>query len=98
MQYFYNGYCFSDRINEFIYNPTLVLDFLKYFQQECQFPRQMLDDNLAIDRGKLTYISGLPNGEPIIYQDMNETPPLNLKRLANRFGVDEMLNTKIGGI
>jgi hypothetical protein len=92
MQQFYDGYCFSERINEFIYNPTLVLYFLKYFQQECEFPRMMLDDNLAIASGKLSYISGLPNGEPIISQALNETPPLNLKRLANRFGVDDMLN------
>jgi hypothetical protein len=92
MQQFYDGYCFSERINEFIYNPTLVLYFLKYFQQECEFPRLMLDNNLAIDRGKLSYISSLPNGEPIISQALNEAPPLNLKRLANRFGVDDMLN------
>ncbi|OAD20911.1 hypothetical protein THIOM_003351, partial [Candidatus Thiomargarita nelsonii] len=92
MQQFYNGYCFSERVNEFIYNPTLVLYFLKYFQQECQFPRLMLDNNLAIDRGKLAYISALPNGEPIISQALNETPPLSLSELANRFGVDNMLN------
>jgi hypothetical protein len=47
MQTFYNGYCFSERVNELIYNPTLALYFLKHFQQHCQFPRQMLDDNLA---------------------------------------------------
>ncbi|TGN99848.1 ATPase AAA [Candidatus Thiomargarita nelsonii] len=96
MQEFYDGYCFSERINDFIFNPTLVLYFLKHFQQECEFPRMMLDDNLAIDRGKLSYISGLPNGEPIISQALNEAPPLNLKRLANRFGVDEMLNAAKG--
>ena len=78
-------------MNEFIYNPTLVLYFLKYFQRSCEFPRLMLDDNLAIDRSKLTYVSHLPNGEAIIFQALNETPPLSVKQLANYFGVDDIL-------
>ena len=50
---FYNAYCFSVSVNELVYNPTLVLYFLKHFQRYCQFPQQMLDDNLAMDLGKL---------------------------------------------
>ncbi len=92
MQVFYDGYCFSDMSAQTIYNPTLALYFLKHFQQYCQFPHQMLDDNLSMDRGKLAYISGLSNGIPIIFKGLNETPPLSLKQLANRFGVDDMLN------
>ncbi len=52
MQTFYNGYCFSHRSQQFLYNPTLALYFLKVFQQDCQFPTQMLDNNMAMDRGK----------------------------------------------
>ncbi|TGO03085.1 hypothetical protein PN36_13220, partial [Candidatus Thiomargarita nelsonii] len=96
MQAFYDGYSFSEQENELIYNPTLVLYFIKRFQRQCQFPRQMLDNNLAIDRRKLSYLSGLPNGESIISQALNETPPLNLKRLAKSEGVDEMLNAAKG--
>ncbi len=53
----------------------------------------MLDDNLAMDLGKLTYLSRLPNGRAIIWQALNKTPPLVLSLLANRFGVDQMLRT-----
>jgi hypothetical protein len=53
----------------------------------------MLDDNLAMDLGKLTYLSRLPNGRAIIWQALNKTPPLVLSLLANRFGVDKMLKT-----
>jgi len=93
MQTFYNAYCFSVSVNELVYNPTLVLYFLKHFQRYCQFPQQMLDDNLAMDLGKLTYLSRLPNGRAIIWQALNGTPPLVLSLLANRFGVDQMLKT-----
>jgi len=92
MKTFYNGYCFSETADELIYNPTLVLYFLESFQKKCQFPRLMLDNNLAMDRGKLSYISKLLNGETVIFQALNDAPPLSLSELANRFGVDDMLN------
>ncbi|MDM8561684.1 AAA family ATPase, partial [Candidatus Parabeggiatoa sp. HSG14] len=90
MQTFYNGYCFSVNVNELVYNPTLVLYFLKYFQRYAQFPRQMLDDNLAMDLN-LSYLSRFSNGRVIIRQALDGTPPLVLSLLANRFGVDQML-------
>ncbi len=93
MQTFYNGSCFTEKLTELVYNPTLALYFLKHFQDECQFPQQMLDDNLAMDLSKLTYLSRLPNGRAIIWQALNGTPPLTLSLLANRFGVDQMLKT-----
>jgi len=93
MQSFYKGYCFSERVNELVYNPTLVLYFLKYFQSYNQFPRQMLDDNLAIDLSNLTYVSRFPNSKAIILQALDGAPPLVLSLLANRFGIDQMLKT-----
>ena len=93
MTAFYNGYCFSDRNNELIYNPTLALYFLKNLQEDCKFPSQMLDENLAMDLNKLTYLSRLPNGRAILWQALNGTPPLIISLLANRFGIDQMLKT-----
>jgi hypothetical protein len=92
MKDFYDGYCFNYRKTEDIYNPTLALYFLDNFQQECQFPRKMLDNNLAMDRGKLSYVSSLLNGESVIFQALNENPPLSLFELADRFGVKNMLS------
>jgi len=93
IQAFYNGYCFSEYGSQDIYNPTLALYFFESFQKACRYPDQMLDDNLAMDLGKLTYLSRLPNGRAIIWQALNGTPPLTLSLLANRFGVDQMLKT-----
>jgi hypothetical protein len=91
MKSFYNGYCFNSFTTEFVYNPTLTLYFLNLFQRRCQFPNQLLDDNLGMDRGKLTYISALPSGEQVIVQALNEEPPLTLEQLAKGFGVSDML-------
>jgi len=93
---FYDGYCFNYSKQSDIYNPTSALYFLECFQKACQYPRQMLDDNLAMDLGKLTYISNLPNGRAIIFQALNGSPPLTLSLLASRFGVDQMLKTSQG--
>jgi len=87
---FYDGYRFSFLTEEDIYNPTLALYFLKYFQKKCEFPRQMLDNNLAMDRKKLSYIS--LKDDKLLFQALNENPPLSLLELANRFGLKEMLS------
>jgi hypothetical protein len=92
MRTFYNGYCFSSLSTYFVYNPTLALYFLRVFQRRCQFPSQLLDSNLAMDRGKLTYISLWPYGESVIVQALNEEPPLTLEQLANGFNVEDMLH------
>ncbi len=92
MRTFYNGYCFSESVNELVYNPTLALYFLKKFQHDCRYPHRMLDSNLTMDLNKLTYLSRLPNGRAVILQALNGAP-LTLSLLANRFGVEQMLKT-----
>jgi len=90
MRAFYNGYLFSPRSEAYLYNPTLALYFLKAFQQAGQYPEEMLDENLAMDRGKIHYISQLPNGGQLILDALNEAQPLSVQRLVQRFGVAEM--------
>ena len=91
MRTFYNGYRFSHKADQFVYNPTLALYFMKAFQRECEYPRQMLDANLAMDRDKIAYIAQLPNGAQLILDALNEECPVSIQRLADRFGVEDML-------
>jgi hypothetical protein len=91
MRAYYNGYCFSDEPNEPLYNPTLALYFFKHYQQSGQFPKDMLDSNLEMDRGKLSYIAQLPGGPPIIVRALQDDATLSVPRLANRFGVEDLL-------
>jgi hypothetical protein len=74
MRTFYDGYRFSQMSQELVYNPTLALYFLKYWQRYCQFPSPLLDSNLQMDQGKLSYISDLPDGESVIIQALNGNP------------------------
>ncbi len=91
MRSFYNGYCFAPGEERLIYNPTLALYFMEDFQARCRYPDEMLDSNLAMDRGKLIYISHIPGGEQLLLDALDEPSPLTIPRLADRFGVEDML-------
>ncbi len=93
MHTFYNGYRFHQD-TERVYNPTLVLYFLDQFQTECEYPRDLLDTNLAMDRNKLRYAAGLPQGGQLIVDALREDPLPNVRQLSQRFGVQEMLFAK----
>ncbi len=92
MKTFYNGYSFSYKQQPLIYNPTLALYFLDYFQNYCDYPREMLDSNLAMDRNKIQYISQLPNGQNIIQDVLNEESPPVIEKLSQRFGLQDMID------
>jgi len=92
MRTFYNGYRFSRNAEEQVYNPTLALYFLKVFQRDCRYPDEILDSNLAMDRGKMHYISRLPEGRRLILGALTEAEPVHVPRLADRFGVEDMLH------
>jgi hypothetical protein len=91
MRTFYNGYCFSYEKKPLVYNPTLTLYFMKSFQKHCKYPQDMLDANLAMDKGKLRYIAQLPQGDQLILQALAEHEPVTIPVLEKRFGVEDMM-------
>lgn len=92
MRTYYNGSCFSDEGGELIYNPTAVFYFLEYLQRTCQYPRELLDSNLAPDYMKLDYVSRLPGGEQTLLAALEPTTPLTVMTLAERFGIRQLLS------
>jgi hypothetical protein len=92
MKQFYNGYRFSEERQERLYNPTMALYFLQNVQQDCQAPAEMLDSNLEMDRNKLSYISTLPHGLPLLMQLVANPTAVTVSRLAQRFGVERLLS------
>ncbi|MCI5223961.1 MAG: AAA family ATPase [Candidatus Electrothrix sp. AR4] len=60
----YNGYRFSSRAEEKIFNPDMMLYFIKYFDSVgCRWPDKMLDDNIASDYGKIMRLFGIGDRE-----------------------------------
>ncbi|MCB2262549.1 MAG: AAA family ATPase [Candidatus Thiosymbion ectosymbiont of Robbea hypermnestra] len=91
MRTFYNGYRFGYEEGPLLYNPTLALYFLQNYQEECTYPREILDDNLAMDRNRIEYIACLPHGQELVAKTLDATEPLLIGQLARRFGVHDML-------
>ncbi|MBF0200836.1 MAG: AAA family ATPase, partial [Desulfamplus sp.] len=94
MKTYYNGFCFVPRFDEYIYNPTLSLFFLKKFQDTCTYPRNMLDSNLSTDSSKLEYIAHLPLGGDIILSMVERENFVMTDELSQRFGIGEMLDER----
>ncbi len=60
----YNGYCFNIRCRERIFNADMVLYFVKHFDiKECNYPEQMLDENIASDYGKIMKLFAIGDSE-----------------------------------
>ncbi|SMP50691.1 Predicted AAA-ATPase [Desulfonatronum zhilinae] len=91
MRTWYNGYRFSPENDGKLYNPTLALYFFKNFALDCEYPQEMLDDNLATDRSKLEYLAQLTGGGQMLLDLMVEGARIQVERLANRFGMRDML-------
>ena len=91
MRTFYNGYRFSEDATESLYNPTLSLYFLKALARDGRYPRRLLDENLAMDRGKLAYVAALPHGEDLLVAALGGEEGVVIPELARRFGVADVL-------
>jgi hypothetical protein len=92
MQTFYKGYCFSpSSVHDNVYNPALALYFMKMFQLEGQYPKDIADSNLVPDPGKIAYFLRLPGGEQAVLDSLNEEHPLSIGRLSQRFGLDDVM-------
>ncbi|MFP4388819.1 MAG: AAA family ATPase [Desulfococcaceae bacterium] len=91
MRTYYNGYCFSPGAESLIYNPTLAIYFAKFFQEDCKYPRKMLDANLATDEAKLEYAAEIAGGREMLLHALREDGPLTVSDISDRFGVRDML-------
>ncbi|MCD6273315.1 MAG: AAA family ATPase [Deltaproteobacteria bacterium] len=94
MKTYYNGYVFSHTTDEHIYNPTLCLYFLEQFEKSCSYPREMLDDNLAVDEAKLEYIARIQKGSDLLMNLMKKDQQVVAAKISKRFGIKEMLTDK----
>ncbi len=91
MRTYYNGYSFTYNTPPNIYNSTLAVYFLKYWQRSCEYPIEMLDENLSLDQEKFVYIASIVGSKEVLVQALNGTEPVEATRLSKRFGVSDML-------
>ncbi len=91
MRTFYNGYCFNSENNVTVYNPTLSLYFLRSLQERGHYPRNLLDNNLAMDRKRLLFVTGLLEGESLLLEALCQEEGVQISDISDRFGAEAML-------
>jgi hypothetical protein len=57
----YDGYRFSEDTEERIFNPDMLLYFLRYVEKRNSYPKDMLDKNVASDYTKIQKIFSIGN-------------------------------------
>ncbi len=53
LRQWYNGYLFHAKAPSRVYNPDMVLYFLKEWAEEQEYPENLIDTNIASDYGKI---------------------------------------------
>jgi hypothetical protein len=97
MRTWYNGYRFAPNAEEAVYNPTLVLYFLKHLARTGNYPRQMLDANLAADEDKLRYLGEIARGRKLVFDLLASDQAVEVSTLEERFTLADLLERELQG-
>jgi hypothetical protein len=62
LRLYYNGYLFSRNASERIFNPDMVLYFLKELAPPSRYPEELLDVNVRTDYGRIHRLLFTPEG------------------------------------
>jgi hypothetical protein len=96
---YYNGYRFYPLSEQNIYNSDMVLYFLDHFKKREEYPRQMLDPNIAPDYGKLKEMfkvanlqSNLQVLEEVLEKGSVESEQIYQFHFEKEFGKKEFVN------
>ncbi len=91
MRIWYNGYRFSKRMDELVYNPTNALYFLRSLYLHGTPPEELHDENLGTDRGKLTFIAHTAAGAGVIEKlTEGDDGTIGISKLEKSFSLDDL--------
>ncbi|MCP5499507.1 MAG: AAA family ATPase [Leptospiraceae bacterium] len=91
MKYYYDGYTFSRRAKEHIYNPTLTMYFLNNLLEEKDIPQQLLDRNLDMDINKLEHITKLSSVHNKVFALLENEEKVSISHIVEEFKLKELL-------
>lgn len=68
----YDGYLFTERVEERLYNPNMVLYFMHKYLEKNEIPTKLLDINIASDYTKIANVFKIGNQEEQYYDTLNK--------------------------
>jgi Predicted AAA-ATPase/PD-(D/E)XK nuclease superfamily len=90
MEKWYNGYLFSSKAKERLFNSDMVLYFCQHYAQGQVYPEDMLDSNIAPDYGKIRQTFRIADRETInkvVLQDVL-LKGKTITKLTSQFSLD----------
>ncbi|MCP5502290.1 MAG: AAA family ATPase [Leptospiraceae bacterium] len=91
MRHYYNGYKFSKKHSDTIYNPTLTIFFLNKLIEERGIPEQLYDRNLEMDGNKLDHITKLSSVHDKVFRLLENEEKISISHLVEDFKLSELL-------
>ncbi|MFQ5617151.1 MAG: AAA family ATPase, partial [Anaerolineales bacterium] len=93
MQVWYDNYRFSMDAPEQLFNTDMVLYFVRYLLEQKTYPREMIDQNIRVDYGKLRHLMVLDqqlNGNFSRLKEIMETGGIAAE-IVTSFPVEDLL-------
>ncbi len=90
MRAWYNGYRFSHRARDLVYNPTNALFLLRELYQEGELPSSLHDKNLSTDQAKLGFIARTAAGTGVVEELTEGTGEIRIPRLLDSFSLGDL--------
>ncbi|MCY6354149.1 ATP-binding protein [Clostridium sp. ZS2-4] len=92
MRRYYNGYLFSRKGKNRIYNSDMTLYFIKHLINNYEYPYEMIDNNVKTDYGRVNKIALNFEDEKAIEDIIKEETLVS--RIVDRFNLETMFNNK----
>jgi len=92
MEWYYNGYLFNENATDRVYNPSMMLYFFKQIIEEKKVPKNIIDDNLKTDYGRLQRLTHNEANREILMQILKDEGIVT--RIHSKFSIDELFHNE----
>ena len=92
MEWYYNGYLFHQDAADRVYNPSMMLYFFNQIINEGKVPRNIIDDNLKTDYGRLQRLTQNEANREMLLQIIKDEGIVT--EVQSKFSIDRLYNDK----
>jgi len=92
MEWYYNGYLFNEDATERMYNPSMMLFFFSQIIEEGKVSKNIIDDNLKIDYGRLQKLTCNEANREILVQIIKDEGIVT--QIMSKFSIDALYRDK----
>ena len=88
MEWYYNGYLFHPDAADRVYNPSMMLYFFNQIIDEGKIPKNIIDDNLKIDYGRLQRLTQNETNREMLLQIVKDGGIVT--KIQSKFSIDKL--------